>query len=230
MVSLGESRLVLVRHGETAANAAGLWQGAKDEGLTERGVRQVQALARRLASEYDTATAIYSSSLNRARQTAELIGNALPYLPFHLRSDLVEYDLGDWSELSFTALRDEHRLWEKITDDPDFAPPGGESARHFAQRIISALREIASAHAGHAVIVVSHGGVIATSLALLIHGDGSRWPDYDMVNAAFSVLVMNDRPHLLRNCETDHLADIGSIMWTEQNDERPAWEEEGTCS
>jgi len=49
-MSFMESQLVLVRHGETAANAAGLWQGAEDKGLTARGVRQAQALAQRLAS------------------------------------------------------------------------------------------------------------------------------------------------------------------------------------
>jgi len=103
-MSFTESQLVLVRHGETAANAAGLWQAADDEGLTARGVRQAQALARWLASEYNTAAAIYSSSLNRALQTAKIIQAALPHLPLHLRSDLAEYDLGDWAGLSFTTL------------------------------------------------------------------------------------------------------------------------------
>lgn len=218
-MSFGESQLVLVRHGETVANAAGLWQGTEDEGLTARGVRQAQALAQRLASEYGIATAIFSSTLSRARQTAEIIQAALPHLPLHLRADLVEYDLGDWVGLSSTTLRDEYRLWERMATDPDFAPPGGESPRHFARRIISALQEIASIHAGSAIIVVSHNGVIATALALLLHGDGSRWTGYDLANGAFSVLVMSDQPHLLTHNETSHLANIGSTMWTEQNNE-----------
>jgi probable phosphoglycerate mutase len=223
-----ESQLVLARHGETAANVAKLWQGAEDEGLTARGVRQAQALARRLASEYDTATAIYSSPLNRARQTAEIVHAALPQLPLHLHPGLVEYDLGDWAGLSFTTLRDEYRLWKKMAADPDFAPPGGESPRHFARRIVAALREIAGAHAGGTAIVVSHGGLIATALALLIHGVGSRWTEYDLANGAFSVLVMSDRPHLLSHNEAAHLADVGSIMWTEQDNAQPA-KEKDTC-
>ncbi len=223
-----DSQLVLVRHGETAANAAGLWQGAEDKGLTARGVRQAQALAQRLASEYSTATAIYSSPLNRALQTAEIIQAALPHLPLHLRPDLVEYDLGDWAGLSFATLKDERRLWERMAADPDFAPPGGESPRHFARRIVAALREIANVHAGNTVIVVGHGGVIATALALLIHGDGSHWTEYDLANGAFSVLAMGEQPRLLSHNETAHLAEVGSIMWTEQDNAQPA-KEKDTC-
>ena len=116
----------------------------------------------------------------------------------------------------FTTLENERRLWERMAADPDFAPPGGESPRHFARRIVAALREIASAHGGDTVIVVSHGGVIATALALLIHGDGSRWREYDLANGAFSVLAMGDQSHLLSHNETAHLADMGSTTWMEQ--------------
>ncbi len=217
-----ESKWVLARHGETAANAAGLWQGAEDEGLTERGVRQAQALARCLASAYNTATAIYTSPLNRARQTAEIIQANLPHLSLYLHPGLVEYDLGDWVGLSPATLRDEYHLWEKMATDPDFTPPGGESPRHFAKRILAALQEIASAHVGNTVIIVSHSGVIATALAVLLHGDGARWTDYDLANGAFSVLVMSDQPRLLSHNETDHLARIGSTMWTERDDKCPA--------
>lgn len=214
MMNLSKSRLVLVRHGETAANVAGLWQGAEDDGLTARGMRQAQALAQLLAEEYAAATAIYSSPLNRARQTAEIIHAVLPHLPLHLHPNLVEYELGEWAGLSFTALKDEQRLWGKMAADPDFAPPGGESPRQFARRIVAALQEIAANHAGDTVIVVSHGGVIATALALLLHGDGSRWREYDIANGAFSVLALGERPRLLRNNETAHLATMGTTMWT----------------
>ncbi|MCR4405813.1 MAG: histidine phosphatase family protein [Anaerolineae bacterium] len=212
-----ESKWVLARHGETAANAAGLWQGAEDEGLTARGIRQAQALARRLASEYPTATAIYSSPLYRARQTAEIIQAALPYLSLHLHPGLVEYNLGDWVGLSPAVLRNEYHLWEKMAADPDFAPPGGESPRHFAQRILVALQEIDRAHIGSTIIIVSHSGVIATALALFLHGDGSRWTDYDLANGAFSVLAMGEQPRLLCHNETGHLVHIGSTMWTMQD-------------
>lgn len=208
-----ETRLVVARHGETLANVAMLVQGSGDDDLTEKGRQQAQALARRLADEFDDAVALYSSPLGRALQTARPISAALNDLPVWSHLGLVEYDLGEWDGLPYTILRDEYHLWERMQADPNFAPPGGESPRGFAQRIYTAFEEIIRAHPGQTVIVVSHGGVISTALALLIENDDSVWQKYQLFNCAFAEVLLGEQPHLIRLNEASHLNGIGIVTW-----------------
>ena len=208
-----ETRLVVARHGETPANVAMLMQGSGDDSLTEKGRQQAQALARRLADEFGDAVALYSSPLGRALQTARAISAALNDLPVWSHPDLVEYDLGEWDGLPYMVLRDKHRLWERMRADPDFTPPGGETPQGFARRVHTTFEEIIRAHPGQTVIVVSHGGVISTALALLIENDGSVWRKYQLFNCAFAEVLLGEGPHLIRLNEASHLNDIGIFTW-----------------
>ena len=203
--------LYLIRHGETDANVAGIWQGSTDSPLNARGEMQAQALARRLANEGLDLAAIYTSPLQRAYQTARIIAQALGDVPVIPDPRLEEYHLGQWEGLSYEALRDEKRLWERMAQDPDFAPPGGESPRQFATRLLQSFQTILKKHAGEQVAVVGHGGAMATVLALLLHQDGSRWTDYRMLNASLSKLVLDPEPRLVFFSDVSHLADIGSL-------------------
>ncbi len=126
--------LFLIRHGETAANASGTWQGATNSDLNERGLIQAQAIARRLAGDDIQIDAMYSSPLGRATQTAGFIAEAVGDPPLELDSNLAEFNLGDWEGLTYDDLRHEKQLWAKMDADPNFRPPGGESAMEFAMR------------------------------------------------------------------------------------------------
>ncbi|RME84085.1 MAG: histidine phosphatase family protein [Caldilineae bacterium] len=207
--------LLFVRHGETDANVSGTWQGATDSPLNARGRAQAQALARRLARESYDIRAIYSSPLSRAHMTARIIAETLDHPTIHLEPALAEFDLGEWEGLTYEELRHEKRLWERMGADPTFAPPGGESAVAFATRLLQGTQAIVRRHAGETVVVVSHGGAIATALAMLLERDGSAWPRYQVTNCALTEVVFATEPRLVRFNDSKHLEQIGALgKWT----------------
>lgn len=176
-------QLILVRHGETEHNVAGIAQGWNDSALSARGQRQVQKLAQRLASS--GADAIYSSPLGRAMSTAEAIA-ATTGLHINVVDELREMSYGEWENRSFLDVRandpDSYHRW---IGDPDFACPGGESHSGVRERAEVALRRILGfgernggsawdlpedrpAELPNKPIVVSHGTAIRiTTTALL---------------------------------------------------------------
>ncbi len=163
--------LWLVRHGQTDWNIDGRIQGQSDVPLNETGRAQAQALAQKLAGV--PFVAVYSSDLERARETAEII--AAPHgLPVQIDARLREVHQGDWEGLNLMDIRERYD-WEYRHDQsysPDFRPPGGESAREVAGRIQAAIEDIHTAHPhGGAVLVVSHGLATAT-VACQVNGVG----------------------------------------------------------
>jgi probable phosphoglycerate mutase len=195
--------LTLVRHGETSANLEGVWQGSLDGELTERGRIQALRVARYLYQRHPDATALYTSPLRRARETARAIAEALGLAP-RLEEGLAEYRLGSWEGKSYRELQESHRLWDEIRRDPDFAPHGGESPRQVTVRFTGALRRIGACHPGERVIVVAHGGALALALGALLDGDYTRWRRV-MANCAVSELVLEPAPELLSFNSTAHL-------------------------
>jgi broad specificity phosphatase PhoE len=162
--------ILIARHGQSDWNQERRWQGHADRPLTARGREQAQALAARLAHiELD---AIYSSDLNRARDTgavvAESQGLELRQLP-----DLREVDVGSWSGL--TRAEAEERFPEGFARWRDGYPgwKDGETYEAMTDRVLRAVDEIAAEHEGGRVLVVSHGGPIramhAAALGLDVH-------------------------------------------------------------
>ncbi|MDH7488618.1 MAG: histidine phosphatase family protein [Anaerolineae bacterium] len=200
--------LLLVRHGATQANEIGYWQGWEDTALTEVGMAQAQAVARRVAREF-APVAVYSSSLRRALQTAEPIAQAVacPLIP---HDGLREIHFGQISGLSLEQFRKGFpALFEAWTDKTnlDFAWPGGESRRAFFTRVWGAVDEILAAHPGDdTVVIVAHGGSLRAALAYLLPGQFTNWWTYDLRNASLTVVdvaageaqlrLLNDCAHL----------------------------------
>ena len=199
------SILTLVRHGETSANIDAVWHGSTDTALTGRGREQAARVASFLAGaeEFREAVALYSSPLERARHTAEAIGEALS-MELRIEAGLSEYDLGSWEGKTYQELFEKHRLWHHMKHDPDFSPHGGESPRQVSDRITGALLAIARRHPGERVIVVTHGGALSMGLAQLLDGSYSEWKSV-MDNCAVSDLLVGPEPKLLRFNLTDHL-------------------------
>ncbi|GIV97232.1 MAG: hypothetical protein KatS3mg057_1889 [Herpetosiphonaceae bacterium] len=155
------TQLIIIRHGETQANVDGRMQGRGDDPLTARGRRQVEQIARRLAAEKPLPAAIYSSSLPRARATAEVIAQSLGLEPIML-DDLQEMHIGDLENATAEELETVQRSFTSLDD----RYPGGESIREFIDRIMGAFGRIVAIHRGQRVVAVSHGGVISTALAI----------------------------------------------------------------
>jgi broad specificity phosphatase PhoE len=150
--------ILLVRHGETDWNRERRWQGHADPSLNALGREQAGALAETLA--VDPPAAIWSSDLARARETAEIVAARLD-LPVRLDQRLREVDVGEWSGLTRAELEVGHpdglRRWLEGTGE---GWQHGESYEHMQERVLEALHELAAAHAGERVLVVSHGGPI----------------------------------------------------------------------
>lgn len=153
--------IFLIRHGETALNATRVLQPA-DTPLNARGIRQAEALARRLGAV--GIGGILSSDMPRALRTAEAIG-AATHAPIRTTPLLQERNFG--------SLRG--RSYDSLPEDPiasEAAPPGGESASAFETRVMLAWNEIAALWAvtdGH-LAVVTHGLVIRALLSRVVVG------------------------------------------------------------
>ena len=231
---MSDARLFLVRHGETASNAAGLWQGRHgDDPLNERGRAQSQAVAKALgdsAAGAHSARALYASDLRRAVETAGFIGARLG-LPVQAHAGLREYGFGDMEGATTAeALAQWRTLLRRWRTDPSAKPPGGESAVEFTLRVGSALQEIVDRHPDETVIVVAHGGSLSVGLAVLV-GEPRNWQDYQMANCGISIVDPGPERRLLTFDETSHLADIGVTAWAGADvrlDQPPASPEPGT--
>ncbi len=167
--------LVLVRHGEARCNVDGVVGGMRGDGsLTERGREQVRSLRDRLArsGEFDDLTAIYTSTLPRAVETAAILAPSLPEgLAPVADDDLCELRPGDADGLTWEELVERYGSlsWREDPHAP-FAP-GGESRVEFYERCERALGRLVERHPGERVLVVSHGGVIEQAMKIL-QGDG----------------------------------------------------------
>ena len=154
------TRIIAVRHGETAWNVDSRIQGQLDIPLNEKGRWQAHRAARALAARGPVA-AIYSSDLLRARETARSIGDATGLIVVTEQS-LRERAFGSFEGQTFTELE---ASWPKETvrwrqRDPDWTPPGGESLTCVRERVLQITDALAERHIGEQIVLVSHGGVL----------------------------------------------------------------------
>lgn len=150
----------LVRHGQTEWNLEGRYQGQADVPLNAAGMLQAQTLAAELAGQpFD---AIYSSDLQRARVTAEIIGQSLN-LPVHIDERLREINQGQWEGKIYRDLLATHgeEMLARRNNPYGFRPPDGESAGEVALRVIQVADEIATAYPKGRIIIVSHALALA---------------------------------------------------------------------
>jgi len=160
--------VVLVRHGRTTANTAGVLAGrSAGVHLDDRGREQAAAAAARLAPV--TLAAVVSSPLTRCKETAAEIARGRD-LRVRTDSGLTECDYGDWTGRSLRDLAKE-KLWRTVQTQPSAAVfPGGESLGDVQQRAVAAVRrrdrEVEEEHGAGAVwVAVSHGDVIKALIA-----------------------------------------------------------------
>jgi len=190
------TRLILIRHGETLWNLGQRYQGHLDSPLTDAGVLQSGALASRLIGH--AFSALYSSDLGRALQTAEIIAKRTGHIP-RTDSRLRERHLGIFQGLSKREIQqkypEEYALYK--SGGPAHVVPNGESAAQACARILDCLKELARRHPGESIVVVAHGGVLS---ALLVHslGVSSGAPRrFERHNGSWNVFVCRDEKWFL---------------------------------
>ena len=161
------TRLLLLRHGQTALSVERRYSGRGNPPLTDLGREQAERAAKMLAAKGDIA-AVVSSPLQRARSTAEAAASALG-VGLRVLDGLTETDFGDWEGLTFAeaAERDPllHHDW---LGDPSIPAPGGESFDQVRERIEGVRRDLVALYPGQNVVVVSHVTPIKTLLQLAL--------------------------------------------------------------
>lgn len=186
------TRIIAVRHGETAWNVDTRIQGQIDIGLNSKGQWQAERVGQALADE-DFA-GIYSSDLRRAHTTAQAIAKHNKSTPAHvvqLHPGLRERGFGTFEGHTYADIEarwpDESRRWRQR--EPDFAPPGGESPMQVLERVGRTLSEIAQNHRGEQIAVVAHGGVLDMLYRLATRQTVSAPRTWELGNAAINRLL-----------------------------------------
>jgi ribonuclease H / adenosylcobalamin/alpha-ribazole phosphatase len=145
---------VLLRHGQTTMSVQERYSGRSDVPLTDLGVQQAHAAARRLASA--GIGVIVTSPLMRAIRTAEEVA-AITSAPVVADDGFRETDFGAWDGLTFAEVRErwpgEMRAW---LADPAVAPPGGESFASVSTRVTEALHRVLAGWERQRILIVSH--------------------------------------------------------------------------
>ncbi|GAA1180107.1 histidine phosphatase family protein [Streptomyces hebeiensis] len=205
--------LLLVRHGRSTANTAGLLAGwTPGVALDERGAAQAAALPGRLADV--PLAAVVTSPLQRCQETVRPLLDARPGLPSHSDERIGECHYGEWSGRKLAELADEP-LMTVVQQHPSAAAfPGGESMRAMQSRAVEAVRDwnarIEEEHGEEAVFLMcSHGDIIKALVAdaLGMHLDLFQRIHVDPCSVT-AVRYTRLRPFLLRLGET---GDLGGL-------------------
>jgi probable phosphoglycerate mutase len=182
------TRLIVVRHGETAWNVDTRIQGHLDIPLNATGLWQARQLGDALAGE--AISAIYTSDLLRARRTAQAVADATGAALVD-EPGLRERAFGSFQGRTFAEVETEHpeqaRRWRQR--DPDYAPDGGESLRVLRERVVDTTHRLAARHPGELVLLVTHGGVLDVLYRAATRQDIQAPRTWQLGNAAINRLL-----------------------------------------
>jgi probable phosphoglycerate mutase len=205
---MNATRLLLIRHGATAATEEDRFSGSSGAELSEEGRWQAGKLGERLAGE--RLAAIYASPLSRALDTAHIVGASCGLEPI-VRDGLREIGHGRWEGMKRSEVQErfaaEFNSWE--ADPFTFAPEGGESGVAVLARALPVIREIVTAHPGAHVAVVSHKATLRLILSSLLGFDARGYRDrLDQSPACLNVVDFKDpvRARLMLFNDTSHYA------------------------
>ena len=199
--------LVVIRHAETEWNIQNKFQGHLDSKLTLPGIKQAEAIADTLKGEaYDV---IYSSDLERAKQTAEIIARRLN-LKVHTEKDLREINLGVMQGLKKDEFIIKYpEVISKYHADPEYVIPGGESKLQLYNRVTGILEKIVRKHKGHNILLVAHGGVLDCIIRYTFDIPLNKRRNFSLFNASINRFAVENGEWKLESWgETSHMRDI----------------------
>ena len=199
------TRIIAIRHGETAWNVDTRIQGHLDIPLNDTGLWQARQVAHALAGE--PIAAVYTSDLQRAHATAQAVATATG-APLTTDLGLRERSFGHFQGRTFAQIEaelpDDARRWRKR--DPHYAPDGGESLMSLRERIARTVTALAARHVGEQVVMVAHGGVLDVLYRLATRQDIQAPRTWQLANAAINRLLRTeDGLSLVGWADTQHL-------------------------
>jgi len=201
------TELVLVRHGETEWNVAGVFRGQIDTCLSETGIKQAELLAAYLSTL--AIEAIYSSPLQRALKTAEAV--AKPHtLKVSVEPDLIDFNFGKWQGLSHEEIKEKYgelyATW--ITHPEQVKMPEGETLDDVRKRVIRFRNKVIENHRG-TIVIVGHRVVNKVMLCALLGLDDSHFWKIRQDICGISVFTyQNEQFILTRHNDTSFLKPV----------------------
>ena len=173
------SSIALIRHGITEGNVRRLYYGATNVPLAQKGIDELKRLREEGIYPDAEGAQLYTTGMGRTNQTLQLIYGDLPH---EIIKDLREINFGMFEMKSYEELMayEEYRDWINAENDTK-APPGGESIRHFNERVIRGFKELRGRHSVQTLalrhheqdarsIVICHGGTISSIMAYIWPG------------------------------------------------------------
>lgn len=201
------TRILAIRHGETAWNVDTRIQGHLDIPLNETGLQQARWLAQSLAG-HDELHAIYASDLSRAHVTATTLADAVG-LRVTSHPGLRERAFGEFQGRTFAEIEAElpEHAWHWRRRTPQWAPPGaGESLIALRDRVLATVDELAAGHVGQQIVLVAHGGVMDVLYRAATRLDLQAPRTWQLPNTAVNRLLWTpDGLSLVGWADTTHL-------------------------
>jgi probable phosphoglycerate mutase len=200
------TRIIAIRHGETAWNVDSRIQGQLDVGLNDKGRQQARRVGEALSGE--PISAVYSSDLGRAHETAQSIAEAagIPVVP---KEGLRERGFGMFEGKTFDEI---HQTWPEHAQNwrrriPEWKPPeGGESLLELRERVTRTMTELAARHPGEQIVVVAHGGVLDALYRLATGQEVNSPRTWELPNGAINRLLWTPEGFTLVGwSDTQHL-------------------------
>jgi broad specificity phosphatase PhoE len=183
-----------VRHGETEWNASSKVQGNMDTELNDKGIMQAELVALRLAKE--NIDVIFSSSLKRAKTTAQIIAKEIN-LEVNELHEFREIRLGPWEGLTIKEINERYaEHYEAYTERPsDFNMPGAETFQQVSERFCGAIHNIVARNKDKNIVIVSHGASIKAAVISILGIDIVHYNKFRIDNASISILNFSDKYH-----------------------------------
>ncbi|MES2978598.1 MAG: histidine phosphatase family protein [Pseudomonadota bacterium] len=199
------TRIIAIRHGQTAWNAETRIQGHLDIPLDEVGHGQAMRLGRALEGE--AISTIYASDLTRAMETAGYVSRATG-APIVAEPGLRERGFGDFEGRTFREIESERpedaRRWRQR--DPQFQPQGGETLVALNARVVATAERLAARHPGELIALVGHGGVMDVLYRAATRLDLAAARTWALGNAAINRLLWSPEGFSLVGwSDTQHL-------------------------
>lgn len=199
------TRVIALRHGETMWNVDTRIQGQTDIPLNPTGRWQAQRLAQALGEE--GISAVYTSDLSRAHETAQTLSTALG-VSLQADEGLRERAFGEFEGLTYDQIAarwpDASRRWRQR--EPEFGPRGGETLSTFYQRCVDTAHRLAMLHPGQTIALVAHGGVLDCLYRAATRLDLSAPRTWKIGNASINRLLHSEEGfHLVGWADTQHL-------------------------
>jgi alpha-ribazole phosphatase len=188
--------LILLRHGRTAANEAGLLQGHLNQDLDELGQQQAAAAAAHIIATDGPIDAVIASPLKRAQQTASAFG-----LPVETDGRFIELAYGIYEGMPHADVPSE--IWQTWRNDYSFVPEGGESLAALDERVKSACTDLLERASHQNIVVVSHVSPMKSAVAWALGVDiGISWNCHLDHASICRVAIRGRRPILTTFNET----------------------------